>query len=98
MIKILLGGICISSIIFLLNYPFFTPPKQIIENKMPKKDWGNINSFQKRIKIKGQLQEIEKAKQSLLNKRGSKRRNKNIKKKTKRKTRKYKKKNSKKHL
>ena len=70
MIKILLGGICISSIIFLLNYPFFTPPKQIIENKMPKKDWGNKNSFQRTIKIQGQLQEIEKAKQSLLNTRG----------------------------
>ena len=98
MIKFLLGGIlCISSIIFLLNYPFFTPPKQVVENIIPKKDWKNMNSFQKRIKIQEQLQEIKKVKQSLLNKAGLKRRNKNIKKKTKRKTKKYKKK-SKKHV
>ena len=96
MLKLLLSGVlCLSSII-LLNYPFFTPPKQLIENKMPKKDWRNINSFQKKIKIQGQLQELKKEKELLLNK-GSKKKYKKTKK-QKKKTRKHKKKYSKKHL
>jgi len=97
MLKLLLSGVlCLSSII-LLNYPFFTPPKQIIENKMPKKDWRNINSFQKKIKIQGQLQEIKKEKELLLN-RGSKNKYKKTKKQKKKYSKKQKKKYSKKHL
>ena len=72
MLKLLLSGVlCLSSII-LLNYPFFTPPKQIIENKMPKKKWEDINSFQKKIKNQRQLQKLKKKKKLLLNKKTKK--------------------------
>ena len=61
MLNALVSGVCcIITTYFLLEYPMFTSPKYKVEQKMGKQNWENFNSFQRRIKIQGQLEEIEK--------------------------------------
>ena len=67
MLNALVSGVCcIITTYFLLEYPMFTSPKYRVEQKMGKQNWENFNSFQRRIKIQGQLEEIEKEKTRLL--------------------------------